>query len=218
MRINVILALSIAAVTAFGAAGCGGSSSQSSSLSSSSTTHAAAASTPATSSAASTSTSSSTTAVTPPGTKLTVGKTALLAYKPSSDFSNSPAKDRLEITVTSITKGTLSDFNGIQLDATEKASTPYYVKARIKNVGPGDVTAKSNDPSVVVQGLDKTGQTQQSVTFIGDFPKCDAVSPPKSMTSGRSFDTCLTFLVPGGITGAAYTGTSDYISSPVTWR
>jgi hypothetical protein len=147
-----------------------------------------------------------------------VGQTALVAYKPTSDFSNSPAKDRLEVTVTSITKGTLSDFNGIQLDAAEKASTPFYVKVRIKNAGPGDVTASDSDPSVEVQGVDKTGQTQQSVTFIGDFPKCNDVTPPKHMTTGKSYETCLTFLVPGGITAAAYTGDSDYIDSPVTWK
>jgi hypothetical protein len=38
------------------------------------------------------------------------------------------------------------------------------------------------------------------------------------MTTGKSYETCLTFLVPGGITAAAYTGDSDYIDSPVMWK
>jgi hypothetical protein len=29
--------------------------------------------------------------------------------------------------------------------------------------------------------------------------------------------TCLTFLVPGGIKKVGYTGTQDYIDTPVTW-
>jgi hypothetical protein len=37
------------------------------------------------------------------------------------------------------------------------------------------------------------------------------------MPTGQSYDNCLTFLVPGGITKVAYSGTDDYISSPVTW-
>lgn len=206
--------------------GCGSSSSTStSSPATSSTRTAPVPSTTGAATSAPTSTAPSTTAaavpsgaVTAPGTKLAVGKTAIVAYKRGSDFSNSPATQRLQITVTSIVKGTLADFNGLQLDATQKAGTPFYVKVRIANVGPGDVAAGTDDPSVDIEGLDSTGQTQQSVTFLGTFPRCNAVSPPKRMTRGKSFDTCLTFLVPGGIKAAAYTGTSDYVNSPVTWR
>ena len=72
-------------------------------------------------------------------------------------------------------------------------------------------------PGIQIEGVDKTGQTQQSVTFFGDFPKCDEKSAPNPMGVGSSFETCLTFLVPGGITKVAYTGTESYIDKPVTW-
>ena len=124
---------------------------------------------------------------------------------------------KLTVQVQSMTKGTLADFNGIQLDATEKASTPFYVKAKITNLGPGKINTSDNDPGIQIEGVDKTGQTQQSVTFFGDFPKCDEKSAPNPMGVGSSFETCLTFLVPGGITKVAYTGTESYIDKPVTW-
>jgi hypothetical protein len=156
--------------------------------------------------------------VAPKGTRLSLGSTATVAYKPASDFSDRPATERLRVTVYSMLKGSLADFRGIQLDAAERAGTPFYVKVRITNVGPGDVAPKDDDPSGDFQGIDRTGATQQSVSFIGDFPRCNDGSPPMPMTRGKGYDTCLTFLVPGGITAVAYTGTSDYATSPVTWR
>ena len=115
-------------------------------------------------------------------------------------------------------KGTLADFNGIQLDATEKASTPYLRQGEDHQPGPGqDQHRQTTIRAIQIEGVDKTGQTQQSVTFFGDFPKCDEKSAPNPMAVGSSFETCLTFLVPGGITKVAYTGTESYIDKPVTW-
>jgi hypothetical protein len=151
--------------------------------------------------------------VTAPGARLAVGQAAIVPYNPPSAQATT---FRLKVTVESIEKGTLADFHGIQLDATEKASTPYYVKVRIENLSPGDA-ARADDPSVAMEGLDSTNQTQQSVTFLGDFPRCDDKTPPKPLSQGKAFETCLVYLVPGGIKAAAYTGTSKYFAAPVTW-
>ncbi|HWB65930.1 MAG TPA: hypothetical protein VG708_03770 [Mycobacteriales bacterium] len=119
------------------------------------------------------------------------------------------------MTVDSIEKGSLSDFNGIQLDAAQRAGTPEYVKVHITNLGPAPV--KGSEASVAIEGVDNTGQTQQSLTFIGDFPKCTENESQAQLGRGDTFQTCLTFLVPGGITKAAYVNGTDYIESPVTW-
>jgi hypothetical protein len=121
----------------------------------------------------------------------------------------------LKVTVGSIERGTLADFNGIQLNANQKAGIPEYVKVRLTNLGPGAM--RGSDASVAVEGVDNTGQTEQSVTFIGDFPRCPDNESNTPLSSGQSFETCLTFLVPGGITKVAYSGTNSYIDSPVTW-
>lgn len=155
--------------------------------------------------------------MTAPGSSLAVGNTATVPYQPVGASQSAKPKFTLQVTITALEKGSLSDFNGIKLDATEKASTPVYIKAKITNAGPGDAGSGGN-PSVNVEGVDTSGETQQSVTFFGDFPRCEYVEVPKPFTKGKSFTTCLTFLIPGGVAKAAYTGTEKYVLTPVTWK
>jgi hypothetical protein len=217
-RTRVVLPFALAALAV---AGCGGSS-KSGSTTVASTPATATTQTTTTSTSATTPTTSSTsTASTPPGAtapgaSLAVGSEAKLPYAPVSTGGQNP-KFELGVKVTAIEKGTLSDFNGIKLDATQKASTPVYVKVDITNIGQGDA-GKDGNPSVEIEGVDSTGETAQSVTFLGDFPRCEEKQPPKPFSHGKTFSTCLAFLVPGGIGKAAYTGTTDYVTSPVTWR
>jgi hypothetical protein len=215
MNVTPIRMLLAAVVVGSGLAACGGSTTKSSTSGSPA---------PAGTSSASSVTAAGTTSspaatgstVTAPGTKLAVGRTAMVAYDP--DYSSNSASRRLQITVKSIVRGSLADFHGITLDASEKAGTPVYVTVRITNVGSGNDTAGNNDPGNQIEGVDSTGQTQDSVTFIGDFPRCNDTAAPTPMNPGKSFETCLTFLVPGGISAAAYIGDSAYFNSPVTWR
>jgi hypothetical protein len=130
------------------------------------------------------------------------------------------AKDKstdstLKLAVRTFQKGTLSDFNGIQLDASERAGTPFYVRVHVTNLGPHAINVDA--ASAAIEGVDTTGATQQSVTFIGDFPHCPDNSTTTPLPPGNAYDNCLTFLIPGGITKVAYSGTDDYINSPVTW-
>ena len=213
------ISAALAAVTlAGGVAACGGSSSSSSSASgaaapassSSATTAASATSTAATTTAA----ASSSGATAAPGTKLSVGQTAKVPFAPAGSTDKSKAAT-LQVTVQSFDKGSLSDFNGIQLDANEKASTPVYVKVHVTNLGPASIDVDSS--AAAIEGVDNTGNNQSSVTFIGTFPKCPDAASTKPLGTGKGYDDCLTFLVPGGITKVSYNGTSDYIDSPVTW-
>jgi hypothetical protein len=146
-----------------------------------------------------------------PGTKFAVGSSATVKYTPLSHA----AASTLKVTVQSLQKGTLDDFKGIDLDASQKAATPVYVKVKVTNLGPGTIDADAT--SAAIEGVDSTGNTAQSVTFIGTFPKCPDHQSTAQMPSGSSYDSCLTFLVPGGISKVAYTGTDAYINSPVTW-
>ena len=143
-----------------------------------------------------------------------MGQAATVAFHPAG-ASDQSRDSTLKLTITSFEKGTLSDFRGIQLDATQKAATPVYVKLALVNEGsrPVDVTAAS----AAIEGVDDTGTTQQSVTFIGDFPRCNDNASTTPLAPGKSFDSCLTFLVPGGISKVAYSGTGNYIDAPVTW-
>jgi hypothetical protein len=149
-----------------------------------------------------------------PGTKLAVGQSAKVPFTPAGSTGTSKSSTLL-ITVKSFEKGSLSDFNGLRLDANEKASTPYYVKVHVTNLGPRAIDVDSS--AAAIEGVDSTGNNQSSVTFIGEFPRCPDAASTKPLATGRGYDDCLTFLVPGGIKQVSYNGTSDYIDAPVTW-
>jgi hypothetical protein len=199
---------------AVGLAACGSSSSSSSSSATSTTSAAAPAASSSTTTTQAAGGATSKPGAAAPGTKLTIGQPATVAYRPPGT-TNGSKNATLRLTVASFEKGALSDFNGIKLDASQKASTPYYVKVHVTNLGPHTIDVDGT--SAAVEGVDNTGNTQQSITFIGDFPRCTDKASTTPMPTGQSYDNCLTFLVPGGITKVAYSGTDDYINSPVTW-
>lgn len=185
-------------------AGCGGSASSSS--------RSAASATASTSSAG---TAAAPGGIAQPGTKLAVGQTATAPYKSPDSLSNGPPPYKLRVTVEAITHASFSDFKGVQLDATEKAGTPYYLKFKMTNVGSGDL----GNPGGAISGVDNTGQDASSVTFLGSFPPCNDTPPPKPFTHGKTWSTCYVYLVPGGLTSAHYNGfVQSYIGSPVTWK
>ena len=153
-------------------------------------------------------------AVTPPGTKLSVGQTAQVAYHPAGAIGSAKSS-KLKVTVQSFEKGSLSDFTGIQLDAAQKAGTPYYVKVHVVNLGPAAIDVDGS--AAAIEGVDSTGSNQSSVTFIGSFPRCPDAASTTPIPAGKGYDDCMTFLIPGGIKAISYNGTDAYIDSPVTW-
>lgn len=234
VRRSGLFAMFAAMTLAAALAGCGGSSNSSStSQGSAASTNASApatasTSTPATTSATTTSVAATTTtgaasttagagATAKPGTALAAGQTATVGFDTTTKTGANGPSYKVAVTVQSIKKGSLKDFSGIQLNATEKASTPYYAKVKITNLSPTAFDTTSNDPAISVEGVDTTGDTDTSVTFFGTFPPCPDTDTPNPFKPGQSVETCLTYLVPGGITKVAYTGTSAYETSPVTW-
>ena len=212
---RVLMGLALASTVAV-LAGCGASHSTSSDA----TAPAATATTTAAPSATATATpvAAKTSSVAQPGASFATGQPATVAYTVESSSGATIGTSRLGMTVLSIHKGTLADFNGIQLDAGEKASTPDYVDVRMTNLGRTPLnTNDEDDPAAAINGVDDTGQTQESVTFLGTFPRCPDTDTPKPFSPGKSFQTCLTFLVPGGISKVAWTGTEGYEDTPVTW-
>lgn len=166
--------------------------------------------------------------LTPPGTHLRTGQNATLGWVPPSDFSVTEAQKgyKLQIEVVSIEKGSADDLKNIQLDADQQGSTPYFVKVRIKALEaiPASVT---DNPDATLDAIDDRGQQQGSVIFLGKFDRCDDADPPKPFGAGKSFETCLTYLMPGGgaITKMQWgsgpsTGDSvtPYFDKPVSWE
>jgi hypothetical protein len=138
------------------------------------------------------------TSLTPPGAHLGFGQKATVAWIPPSDFGTGAQKGlKLRVSVESIQRGTLADFKNVQLDAGERHDTPYYVTVRITALAK-TAPPKTDDPAISFDAIDDRGQKQESVTFLGTFQRCNETTPPKPFTDGKSFTSCLTYLMPGG--------------------
>ena len=161
--------------------------------------------------------------LTPPGTRLGLGQQAIVGWDPGDTGKN---VFKLELTVVSIEKGSIAnDFRNVQLNAKEKASTPYYVTVKIKALS-SNPPSGNDDPAIALNGIDDRGQQQGEVTFFGHFARCDDPQAPRPFTAGKSFTACLTYLMPGGGSIKSMTWTegphktndvTPYFEKPVVW-
>jgi hypothetical protein len=180
--------------------------------------------TPATPSSSATGNGSATAGgkLTPPGTHLAFGREAIVGWDPD----DTGKVFRMQVTVVSIAKGSIAkDFRNVDLNAKEKASTPYYVTLKIKALG-SNLHTDSTHPSISFNAIDDRGQEQGSVTFFGTFERCDDPEMPKPFTAGKSYTACMTYLVPGGGSIKSVTWTdgphktndvTPYFENPVVW-
>lgn len=164
--------------------------------------------------------------LTPPGTHLTFGKTAIVGWVPQAEDGVGAHKGiKMQVTVESIQKGTLADFANVDLDAKEKKDTPYYVTLRLTELQNAPVPQDS-DPAITFTAIDDRGQDQESITFLGTFQRCNEVSAPKTLVSGKSYTTCMTYLIPDGGSiqsvkwdsgPSAANDVSAYFDKPIVW-
>jgi len=198
MKPGQIAAWAIAAVAIPGLAACSGTSSGSS--------PASPASSPAASSSASTSApaqsqgqAAGSGSLTAPGAHLAFGGPATVGWVPPSQDTGTGAHRgiKLRVTVVSIQKGTMADFRNVQLNGTERKATPYYVQLRVTALS-STPPPKDSDPAITFTAIDDRGQQQQSITFLGTFSRCDDPMPPKQFVSGKTYESCLAYLIPGG--------------------
>jgi hypothetical protein len=166
--------------------------------------------------------------LTPPGTRLRPGQSATVGWvPPDAGAVTGPHKGlKLQVTVLSIEQGKLGDFKNVQLKAEERNSTPYYVKVRIKALGSIPPSGTNDDPDVTLDAIDDRGQQQNNIIFLGTFARCDDTAPPKPFANGKSYRSCLTYLMPGGgsIQQMAWkngpskaNAVTPYFEKPVVW-
>lgn len=132
--------------------------------------------------------------LTPNGATLKIGAPALVKHDDLSP-AGAKLKSRIVVTPTKLEKG--EDFGDVDLEPSQKDSTPYYVEAEVKNIGPADLSG--TDPTLGnLTGLDERDESLTSLSFIGDFKPCNSADAPETLKQGESFKTCLVFLVPKG--------------------
>jgi len=165
--------------------------------------------------------------LTPPGTHLALGGPATVGWvPPSQDLGTGAHKGiKLQVTVVSIQKGTMADFRNVELSGNQRRSTPYYVQLRVTALSNASVP-KDSDPAITFTAIDDRGQEQQSITFLGTFSRCDDPTPPKQLVSGKTYQSCLAYLIPGGGSiqkvqwdngPAAANQVTPYFDRPIVW-
>lgn len=142
------------------------------------------------------------------GSELELGDTATVAYEPRQDEVAA-----LEITVTRIDKASFKLFVGWKLSPETKKTTPYFVHAKVKNVGDTDLGGRP----VPVYGVDGTNKLIEASTFASTFKPCPSDPLPKKFRTGDSVQTCLVYLAPdrGELTAASFRPVEEF--DPITW-
>ena len=202
MKPGRIAAWAIAAVAVPGLAACSGTSSGSSPASSASSSAGSTSSSPpsqASSQPAAQGQAAGSGSLTPPGVHLAFGGPATVGWVPPSQDTGTGAHHgiKLRVTVVSIQEGTMADFRNVEHKGNERTSTPYYVRLRVTALS-STPPPKDSNPAITFTAIDDRGQQQQSITFLGTFSRCDDPMPPKQFVSGKTYESCLAYLIPGG--------------------
>jgi hypothetical protein len=146
--------------------------------------------------------------LTPPGSQLSVGDHAVVAYEPRQDQVGA-----LDIQVTKLEKTTMDAFSAWQLSDEQKKSNPFYVRAVIKNVGDTDLGGRPvplyvvNDDNVLLE----------STPFASSFEPCPSTPFPEKFGPGDDAKVCLVYLAPNHGDLVAVSFRPDETFNPITW-
>jgi hypothetical protein len=189
-------------------AGCSGSDGKSSSSDGGSAS--------ASASSASSPSPSSTVSV-PSGTQLT-DQGSTLAFGDTGTVIFETTQHRgtvLQLTVKSVTQGSLADFKGFILDDKYKQNADYYyARVTVKNVGQGDV----GGVAVPLWGVNASNTLLPAVNFTTTFAKCPSSLLPAKFGPGASLSTCLVYLSPdkGALSAISYRPSQEF--NPIVWK
>ena len=113
--------------------------------------------------------------LTPPGTELEVGDSAVVAWEPRQKTVGV-----LEITVKRLERTTFEkSFEGWKLEPAVRRTTPYFVRARVANVGDTDL----GGVEVPLYIVDAKNTLVRYSRFASTFKPCDSRDLPKSVPS-----------------------------------
>ena len=148
--------------------------------------------------------------LTPQGSDLAVGDSAVVAWEPRQELVGV-----LDVTVTRLELTSFEEsFQGWQLDADARKTTPYFVRVTVANVGESDVGGR-DVPLYAVDGSDNLIQASR---FQTKFEPCPGNRVfPETFGPGATKDVCLVYLMPdrGELTAVSFRPSQDF--DPITW-
>lgn len=142
------------------------------------------------------------------GSDLAIGKAAAVAW--ALDEKRVAV---LDLKVTKVEQVPISRLSAWVLDKKAKASTPFFVHAKVKNIGRSDLSQLSV-PLYLAAGDNKLVSAS---SFESTFKPCPSTPLPKKFKPGKGTATCWVYLAPKGdkmknvsfFTGPGF--------DPVTW-
>jgi hypothetical protein len=150
--------------------------------------------------------------LTPQGNELAVGDTATVAWELPDDSVGA-----LDITVTSLEKASFDLFVGWELTKEIKKTSPYFVRAKVTNVGETDVGSGKATRPVPLYAVDGDNRLIESSLFTGSFKPCDGATFPKRFKPGDTVKACMVYLAPdkGDLSAASFRPTQEF--DPIIW-
>jgi hypothetical protein len=123
------------------------------------------------------------------------------------------ARARMEVAVTDVTRGDISDLSGFELGPAARRSTPYYADVAVTS------TARTSPAvtQVPLWGLDSEGTVRPPADVIGTFRRCQPQPLPEQLGRGETVRTCLTYLLPRGTDLEAVQYRFNNGRPPFTW-
>lgn len=151
--------------------------------------------------------------LTPPGTDLAIGESAVV----KGDFAGEPIT--VEVTVTAVDEGTSDDIADIGLDENPEDFTPFYIKVDATLI---DGDGSSYDPAADFDGFVGDTGAGTLITF-GEFEPCNGESFEPDAQPGDTISTCAPVLADKGdvVDAVAYTAGDDYSvfdGNEITWK
>ena len=113
---------------------------------------------------------------TAPGTELELGSTATVGYTADRRHDS-----LIELSVTSVQRGKVKDLEEFDLTGAARKSNVYYVQARVKNIGGGDL---SGEP-LTLYGQVSADLVVPPVEFGSTFERCDSDPLPNDVKESK---------------------------------
>jgi hypothetical protein len=144
--------------------------------------------------------------------------TATVPYE--FEYDGQKTTTTLAVTAVSVEKGAIADLKDFKLDTEEKASDPYYVTMKYRNIGKTAVS-----PYQFATGISAKTSGGNSLRFFldrpSDFAKCDEGDLPETLAPGAEYTGCGVYGAPAGqdVANVVYRAQADSSKKEikVTW-
>lgn len=147
--------------------------------------------------------------LTDPGTELTLRRKAVGAWTPRQDLVGVVELSVTGLVVTTVEKS----LGGFDLQPSAQQTTPYFVTAKVTNVGQTDLGGRQLPLYVV----DSNEALVAPTGVAPDFEPCPGSTLPAIFAPGDTARSCLIFLVPPGADLDAVMFRPPEGVVPITW-